>query len=341
VIQEPIQPTSTPSPTAGPGRARTWRDSRPWIVVVIALLLAVPIVVAVAARNQGPDRLLAAGASAGPSASAEPKDDGDDEDEGHAANNGQKPDKAFKGDKGGFAKGRITITAIDGNRLSLETEDGWTRTITTTSATVITKGGQTIVVGGLNVGDEIRFHQVRAADGSYAITAIVVPTPEAGGEVTAVDAASITVKGKGGATRVIIVTPSTVYKVGSGAGSKADVKVGSEIEAEGTVNGDTFTAITVFIEGPHLDGVVTAKTGTTIIIKRQDGSSATIHVTGATIYAIKSNHGASLTDITVGARVTAEGTLRADGSLDATVVHGKPAKAPKSGKHPTSSEAPG
>jgi uncharacterized protein (DUF3084 family) len=97
----------------------------------------------------------------------------------------------------------------------------------------------------------------------------------------------------------------------------------------------------VHIEGPHLDGEVTAKTADSITIKRQDGSTATIHVSAATTYAIKSNHAASLADIAVGARVTAEGRLRADGSLDAVVVHGKPAKTPKPAKHAASSEAPG
>jgi hypothetical protein len=197
VIQEPIQPTPTPGPAAGPVPTRRWRDSRLLIALVIALLLAVPIVVAVAARGQGPDRPLGAGASAAPAASAKAEDDGDDQD----SDQGNKPDKAFKGNNGGSAKGPITITAIDGSHLSLKTDDGWTRTITTTSSTVITKGGQTIATSGLKVGDQIRFSQVRNAGGSYAITAIVVPTPEAGGEVTAVGGSTITVKGKGGSTR--------------------------------------------------------------------------------------------------------------------------------------------
>jgi hypothetical protein len=346
VIQEPIQPTSSPSPAARPDRARTWRNRRLWLALVLALLLAVPVVVAVAARGQGPDGPLAVGASPAPAASPTSKDDEDDQGHGNGPK-APKLGKAFKGNNGGSAKSQITITAIDGNKLSLKTVDGWTRTITTTSATVITKGGQTIATSALKVGDQIRFSQVRNADGSYAITAIVVPTPEAGGDVTAVAGNSITVKGKGGVLRVITVTGSTVYKLGSRAGSKADVKVGSEIEAQGTVDGDTFTAITVNIDGPHLDGVVTGKTGATIVIKREDGTSATIHVSSATTYMIKSNHAASLADIAVGARVTAEGTLRADGSLDAAVVHGKPAKGPKPGKpgkpdkHTESSTPPG
>ena len=118
----------------------------------------------------------------------------------------------------GSPRGPITIRAISGTQISLATEDGWSRTITVTPATVITKGGQPIAVSDLGVGDPIRFSQTRNADGSYTIKAIVVPTPIAGGEVTAVGASDITVKGRGSATKVITVTDATVYQLGKAAG---------------------------------------------------------------------------------------------------------------------------
>ena len=46
----------------------------------------------------------------------------------------------------------ITITAIDGTKLALETENGWTRTIDATGATV-TKDGATVALSTLKVGD--------------------------------------------------------------------------------------------------------------------------------------------------------------------------------------------
>ena len=113
-----------------------------------------------------------------------------------------------------------------------------------TSETRITKGGQPITVSGLAVGDEVRFSQTKNTDGSYTITAIVVPTPVAGGEVTAVDATTITVKGIGGTTRVITVNGATVYQMGKTTGTKADAKVGTRVTAQGTISGTTFTAIT-------------------------------------------------------------------------------------------------
>jgi hypothetical protein len=311
------------------------------VLIVAGMALAIPLIAITAApRNDVAN--LAAGAS--PSAKASDDHDG-----------GPKKDKSLKGlgrgngqgnGNGGLkgngnARGPITIRAISGPQLSLSTEDGWTRTITVTSSTVITKGGQPIAVGDLHVGDQVRFSQTRNADGSYTITAIAVPVPVAGGEVTAVDATSITLKGKAGVTRVITVNSATVYQLGKAPGSKADVRVGTHVNAQGTTSGDTFTAITVRVSLPDVAGEVSAKTADSITIKRRDGSTTVIHVTGKTTYEVRGKDPASLADIAVGDRVGAEGLLRADGSMDAAAVESGPKKAPKAPKGPKSSAAPG
>ena len=131
--------------------------------------------------------------------------------------------------------------------------------------------------------------------------------PIAGGEVTAVDATSITVKGKAGVTRVITVNDATVYQLGKAPGSKADVKVGTHVNAQGTTSGDTFTAITVRVSLPDVAGEVSAKTADSITIKRRDGSTTVIHVTDKTTYEVRGKDPASLADIAVGDRVGAEG----------------------------------
>jgi len=344
MIQEPIQPTA--APPRGP--SRTPRGNALWIglVIVACFVLAVPVVIAMA----GPQRdgsSAAVGASAAPTApAASPKSD---EDRGKAkglgrgwdnfniGNNGNHGNKGF----GSPGRGPITIRSIDGSALSLGTDDGWTRTITVTSSTVITKGGQPITVGSLKVGDEIRFSQTRNADGTYTINAIMVPTPVAGGEVTAVDATTITVKGKGGTSRVITVDGSTVYTFGSAPGTKADVKVGVRVDAQGTVSGDTFTAITVRVQPAEIGGEVTAKTSDSITIKNRDGSTTIIHVTAKTIFEYKGKDAATLRDVAVGDRVSAEGRLRGDGSLDAVSVEGRGPKAPKPPKAPAASAVPG
>ncbi|HEX5147970.1 MAG TPA: DUF5666 domain-containing protein [Candidatus Limnocylindrales bacterium] len=133
----------------------------------------------------------------------------------------------------------ITISAIDGSSLSLKTDDGWTRTITVGSSTTITKGGATIAVGDLAVGDQIRFTQEKATDGTYSITAIHVVLPTIGGEVSAISGNTITVTGRDGTTGTIHVDGDTTYEVNGTAGKAlSDVTVGSFIVAEGTLRAD-------------------------------------------------------------------------------------------------------
>ena len=330
MIQEPIQPTSTPNTTGLPQRIGGVRIG---LVIAAVILLAIPVVMAVASNFAPVSSPLAiAGASTSPDAN------------GHPGADGPKDDKGPKGPKGGGPGGpgpggHIMIKSITGSTLQLGTVDGWSRVINVTSTTVITKGGQTIAVGDLKAGDEIHFRQMRNDDGSFSIVAIDVPTPHAGGTVTKVDGNDITVSRKGGATQVITVTGSTVYKLGPATGSKSDVKVGTIVDAQGTVSGTTFTATAVNVRLVHLNGEVTAKTSSSITVKDHDGTTKTIHVSGTTTYKVAGGT-SSLSGIKVGDRLDAEGTIRADGSLDAVAVHSGPAKGHNIPK-PNPSAAPG
>ena len=161
-----------------------------------------------------------------------------------------KPDRVRPGfggfGPGGFGPGGfgrigfndITISTISGSDVSLKTDDGWTRTITVTSTTTITKGGATISIGDLAVGDQIRFAEDKAADGTYTVTAIGVVLPTIAGEVTAINGDTLTVTQAGGATATIHVGGSTTYTVDGAAGKLSDVKVGSFVIAQGTQRSD-------------------------------------------------------------------------------------------------------
>jgi uncharacterized protein DUF5666 len=144
--------------------------------------------------------------------------------------------------RGGFGRGGfrdITISAINGSSLSLETADGWTRTIAVGSSTTITKAGATIALGDLAVGDQIGFSQEQAADGSFTITAIKVVLPAIGGEVTAVAGDTITVTGRDGTTGTIHVDGDTTYEVDGTTGQAlSDVEVGDFLIAEGALRAD-------------------------------------------------------------------------------------------------------
>lgn len=148
---------------------------------------------------------------------------------------------------GGRGFGGITISAISGSNISLETVDGWTRTIPIASDTALTKGAATITVSDLKIGDEVRFAQTRKTDGSFTITKLAVVLPHAGGMVTGVSSASITVTQRDGSSATIKVGSSTTYEVGGTAGKAlTDVKVGMLVGAVGTLNTDgslTATAV--------------------------------------------------------------------------------------------------
>ena len=221
------------------------------------------------------------------------------------------------------------------------TTAGSRQVITVNGSTVYKLGPTTGSKSDVKVGDDINAAGTVSGTTFTALT-VNIKLPHTGGEVTKVDGNNITVKNKDGATKVITVTGSTVYKLGPADATKADVKVGSDIDAQGTTSGDTFTAIAVNVRPAHVDGEVTAKTSTTITVKGRDGTSKTIHVDSKTTYNVKGNKTATLSDIAVGDHVGAEGTVRSDGSLDAVAVHGGPApKIPGFGKGPATGGAPG
>ncbi len=146
----------------------------------------------------------------------------------------------------GHGFGGISITAINGSNLSLETADGWTRTITVDADTEYSKAGDTIALSDLAVGDEIRFRQTLEDDGTWTIDSIAVILPHAGGQVTAIDGSTITVEGRDGTTATIKVTGDTSFTVNGDDAALSDVEVDMYLVAVGTENADgslTATAV--------------------------------------------------------------------------------------------------
>ena len=323
------------------------------VILGLCLVLAVPVVVAMAAS---PDPSASAAASEAPSASASSQAPAATTEAAPVAPvapsatdkpsvDKQKVDgKGFRGFGNGH--GAITITAISGSKLSLKTDDGWTRTITVTADTALRKGGQEIALGDLEVGDQIRFSQKRNDDGTYTVTAIQVPTAKTGGEVTAINGNTLTLKRRNGETQPVTVNGSTLYKSGGAAASKSDVKVGSRVTVQGETSGTTFTALTVHIEPTVVGGEVTAKTADSLTVKQRDGSSVVIHIASDTKLRVRGET-KGLAGIAVGDVVVAAGLSRSDGSIDATVVgkgRGKGERRNKDGQPkvaPSASATPG
>src|SRR5579872_7082 len=173
--------------------------------------------------------------------------------------------------------------------------------------------------------------------------------PDAGGQVTAVNGATITVKpfanrdGAQSAVTTILLTGSTQYLApkGGATAAKSAIKVGVYIRAEGTLSADgkSLTASRVEIlpnapgaggfmrHGPGVLGQVTAINGNTIAIKpgmNRDGVAGTVTavvVTASTAYSTGPGTTAGKDAVKVGSYIVARGTLSSDGkTLTATKV---------------------
>jgi hypothetical protein len=232
-----------------------------------------------------------------------------------------RPDgRGGRGFGGGFEQGSITITAIDGAKLSLKTDDDWTRTIDATGATV-TNDGKTVALSTLKVGDRIVFRETRNDDGTYTITAITVVQPTVAGTVASVSGSTVTVTTFGNTTAKVALTGSTTYTLGGQASTKDAVVAGVRISARGTLGSDgTLTATSVEIQPATAAGTVKEKGTSSLTLTIRDGSTVVVKVTSSTTYQVDGITTPTLADIKVGDVVMASGTKNADGSLSATAV---------------------
>jgi hypothetical protein len=220
----------------------------------------------------------------------------------------------------GLGRASISITAISGSKLSLETDNGWTRTIDATGAT-ITKDGETVAVSALEVDDRIVFRETRNDDGTYTITAIVVVQPSVAGTVASVSGSTVTVTERDGGARKVLLTSSTTYETAGKAATKDAVVAGARIVARGTLAADgTLTATSVEVSAAEAAGTVKEKSASSITLTTRDDSTVVVTVDSGTTYQVAGVTSPTLADIEVGAVVVASGTRNADGSLTATVV---------------------
>ena len=327
---DPMAPAATP-PSAPPGVSfteSTGGPSRRRIGVVVggAILLVVVAAATSMAASPAP--------SASPNAGQNTAPGGD-----------RGLDAPFGFDHGRLGKpgfANITIAAISGNDVTLATADGWRRTVTVTSSMNLTKGGQDVALGDLKVGNQVRFRQVRNADGTYTVTDLAVVVPTIRGTASAVTSSGFKVTTRDGSVWAVTVNGSTKYAFGQGDGALSDVKDGTTVVVSGETTGDNaITALGVRVAPDRAVGTVTAKTADSITIKRRDGSSLTIHVSGDTTFRVGGNASAKLSDVTVDMAIGVTGRARSDGSIDADAVAAGNVRGFRgNGKWPTL-EAPG
>jgi hypothetical protein len=223
-LPAPTDPIETARPSfAGRTTSKT-SAVRAGVVLGTALIVTIGAAVAMGASS-GPSAVGAgplAAASGSQAPSKEPRGNGF----GHGGFGPIAPFRAFVGNGKpdqlpGRAFGKITITAIDGVKLTLGTEDGWTRTITLGASTTITRGGAPATAADLHVGDAIHFRQHREADGSFTISAIDVVLPAVVGTITNVDGSTVTVLAQDGTSVTVHLGATTKLAVRGVKGATA------------------------------------------------------------------------------------------------------------------------
>jgi len=313
--------TPAAAPTAGPDAAPAPRGSRARIIGLASLVGAVGVgAIAIAIVAGGPRNDAAPAAAAdgsGPAAARIGQVTGWIAPEGTAD---IRLDRGGPGGMRGAMSGAISITGIDGTKLALKTDNGWTRTIDAAGATV-TKDGATAALSALAVGDRIVFRETRNADGSFTITAIQVIQPAVAGTVASISGSTVTVTQRDKSTSKVVLTGSTVYRLAGATATKDAVVAGAQIVARGTLATDgTLTATSVEVAPATAAGTVKEKSSGSLTLTMRDGSTVVVKVSSSTTYQVGGVAAPTLADVKVGDVVMAAGSRNADGSLTATVV---------------------
>jgi uncharacterized protein DUF5666 len=144
------------------------------------------------------------------------------------------------------------------------------------------------------------------------------------GDVTTINGNMLTVQTLAqGVVKVQTDSNTRFRQQGNPNASLSDVKVGDRIAARGQRTIDVLHASIVLLMPSNLRDAVMGKVqsinGTTIVVTKQDGSTANVATSDITSFHSKDNPNASLSDVKVGDLLQAAGVLSGN-TLDAAVV---------------------
>jgi hypothetical protein len=140
------------------------------------------------------------------------------------------------------------VTAVDASSLTVRETDGTSKTVTLDASTTYAVNGAAATQSAISVGSAVTVEGTANADGTFTATSVAAHPASVSGTVTATTADTITVADASGATLTIQVNASTTYRTASGAGTLADVTVGSVVRAQGVYDADgSFAASSVSI----------------------------------------------------------------------------------------------
>ena len=150
----------------------------------------------------------------------------------------------------------VEVTGVDGTNVTLETDDGWTRTVDTANVAV-TLDSDTLAASDLEPGDRVQVIQVRNANDTYTITGLALVLPEATGTVSEVTDTGFTVTEPDGTETPVMVTDETRWPAAGLPGSPGAptpgldaLQDGDLVHVRGTLGEDgTLTATEILVIG--------------------------------------------------------------------------------------------
>jgi hypothetical protein len=214
------------------------------------------------------------------------------------------------------------VTAVTPTSVTVTGHGATPLTYTITTATTFSEGSTTVPATDLVVGSKVEI-QVSSSALTTA-TSINIKVPEQhmmslGGVVTAVTPTSVTVTGHDGTPSTYTITSTTAFSEGSTTVLATALVVGDRVGIQVSSTAPT-TASAIEIAMARASGKVTAVSGDDFTVTDHHGNVSTIVVSTTTTYT-QSGATASLTDVTVGVFVSAQGTIgAAPTTLDAASV---------------------
>jgi hypothetical protein len=138
--------------------------------------------------------------------------------------------------------------------------------------------------------------------------------------VDANDGTSLTLSTDNGWTRTIDTTGIALTRDGETI-TIADIAVDDQVVVHETRNSDgSYTVTEIEVIVPRVAGTVAEVGADGFTITTLDGGTQSVHVSDATTFVVPGATESGLAALTVGYPVMAQGTLREDGSMDATDV---------------------
>ena len=141
-----------------------------------------------------------------------------------------------------------TVTAVGDSTLSVAAKDGTATTYTISPTTIINAApALPMTLSTIQVGD--RVFVLPTAKGATTAAAVHVLLRHVVGEITAVDATSVTVKGRNGAVKTITYSGTTVIKSAGAVASSSALVVGKYVLALGRFDsaGTTLDAMLIHV----------------------------------------------------------------------------------------------